>query len=69
MVCTTPTDSEALVELRLVSFESKSQGQLAIVIYEWNDYQYLGKVTSEIDEYLPVSLCTPPVPQRVHDPC
>ncbi|KAH9065780.1 lung seven transmembrane receptor-domain-containing protein [Lactarius vividus] len=36
-----------------VTFESKSQGQLAMVIYEWGDYQYLGKVTSEIDEYLP----------------
>ena len=26
-----------------------------MVIYEWEDYQYLGKVTSETDEYLPVS--------------
>ena len=68
MVCA-HTDSEALVELGLVSFESNSQGQLAMVIYEWSDYQYLGKVTSEIDEYLPVSFCLLLVPQRVHDPC
>ena len=27
-----------------------------MVIYEWKDYQYLGKVTSEIDDYLPVSI-------------
>lgn len=27
-----------------------------MVIYEWNDYQYLGKVTSETDDYLPVSI-------------
>ena len=27
-----------------------------MVIYEWKDYQYLGKVTSETDEYLPVSV-------------
>ncbi|KAI0257174.1 lung seven transmembrane receptor-domain-containing protein [Lactifluus subvellereus] len=42
-----------------VSFESTSQGQLAMVIYEWSDYQYLGKVTSETDEYLPKTyVCT-----------
>ncbi|KAH9049366.1 lung seven transmembrane receptor-domain-containing protein [Lactarius hengduanensis] len=42
-----------------VTFESKSQGQLAMVMYEWSDYQYLGKVTSEIDEYLPKTyVCT-----------
>ena len=68
MVCTF-TSSEALVELGLVSFESNSQGQLAMVIYEWSDYQYLGKVTSEIDEYLPVSFSVSPVPQPVHTPC
>ncbi|KAI0275030.1 lung seven transmembrane receptor-domain-containing protein [Gloeopeniophorella convolvens] len=28
-----------------VSFDSTSQGQLAMVIYEWGDYQYLGKKT------------------------
>jgi hypothetical protein len=27
-----------------------------MVIYEWKDYQYLGKVTSETDDYLPVSI-------------
>ncbi len=33
-----------------------------MVIYEWKDYQYLGKVTSETDEYLPVSVCAAQVP-------
>jgi hypothetical protein len=27
-----------------------------MVIYEWKDYQFLGKVTSETDDYLPVSV-------------
>ncbi len=26
-----------------------------MVVYEWRDMQYLGKVTSEDDDYLPVS--------------
>jgi hypothetical protein len=43
----------------LVSFDSTSQGHLAMVIYEWKDYQYLGKVTSKTDEYLPVSIVLP----------
>ncbi|KAI0296242.1 lung seven transmembrane receptor-domain-containing protein [Russula brevipes] len=42
-----------------VSFDSSSQGHVAIVIYEWKDSQYLGKVTSEIDDYLPKTyVCT-----------
>jgi hypothetical protein len=42
-----------------VSFDSTSQGQLAIVVYEWNDMQYLGKVTSTTDESLPKTyVCT-----------
>jgi hypothetical protein len=32
-----------------------------MVIYEWSDYHYLGKVTSEIDDYLPVSTRAMPV--------
>ncbi|THH02573.1 hypothetical protein EW026_g325 [Hermanssonia centrifuga] len=36
-----------------VTFDSSSQGQLAMVVYEWRDMQYLGKVTSEDDDYLP----------------
>lgn len=40
-----------------VTFDQGSQGQLAMVIYEWGDYKYLGKVTSEEEEWLPV--CTP----------
>ncbi|KAH9178753.1 lung seven transmembrane receptor-domain-containing protein, partial [Lactarius sanguifluus] len=39
--------------------KANRKGQLAMVIYEWSDYQYLGKVTSEIDEYLPKTyVCT-----------
>lgn len=26
-----------------------------MVIYEWKDSPYLGKVTSKVDDYLPVS--------------
>ncbi|KAL5494927.1 hypothetical protein ACEPAI_389 [Sanghuangporus weigelae] len=36
-----------------VTFDDSSQGQLAMVIYEWKDVQYLGKVTSLVDDYLP----------------
>lgn len=39
-----------------VTFDSTSEGQLAMVIYEWRDMAYLGKVTSYIDDTLPVSL-------------
>ncbi|KAE9400586.1 hypothetical protein BT96DRAFT_819116 [Gymnopus androsaceus JB14] len=35
------------------SFDATSQGQLAMVIYEWADAPYLGKVTSTTDELLP----------------
>ena len=39
-----------------VSFDSTSQGQLAMVIYEWKDAKYLGKVHhSDTDNELPVS--------------
>lgn len=40
-----------------VSFESTStsQGQVAMVIYEWSDVQYLGKVTSAAGD-LPVCI-------------
>ncbi|KAJ4485867.1 lung seven transmembrane receptor-domain-containing protein [Lentinula aciculospora] len=36
-----------------VSFDASSQGQLAMVVYEWADAPYLGKVTSVTDELLP----------------
>ncbi|THH33161.1 hypothetical protein EUX98_g1064 [Antrodiella citrinella] len=36
-----------------VTFDSGSQGQLAMVVYEWKDVDMLGKVTSYIDDYLP----------------
>lgn len=38
-----------------VTFDSSSQGQVAMVIYEWADAQYLGKVTDPTDDSLPVS--------------
>jgi len=47
---------ESTIELELVSFDSTSQGNLAIVIYEWKDYKYLGKVTSNTEELLPVGI-------------
>ena len=39
----------------VATFDSSSQGQLAMVIYEWKDVEYLGKVTSNADELYPVS--------------
>lgn len=38
-----------------ITFDNSSQGQLAMVIYEWSDSQYLGKITSLSDDTLPVS--------------
>ncbi len=38
-----------------ISFEATSQGNVAMVVYEWADAQYLGKVTSRTDDLLPVS--------------
>ena len=44
--------------LQKVSFDNNvSPAHLAMVIYEWTDVQYLGKITtSETDDNLPVSL-------------
>ncbi|KAF8922087.1 protein PTM1 [Mucidula mucida] len=36
-----------------ISFEATSQGNVAMVVYEWADAQYLGKVTSRTDDLLP----------------
>ncbi|KIY51272.1 hypothetical protein FISHEDRAFT_64294 [Fistulina hepatica ATCC 64428] len=42
-----------------VTFDASSQGQVAMVIYEWADAQYLGKETSVEDDYLPKTyVCT-----------
>ncbi|KAF8846021.1 hypothetical protein BDN67DRAFT_1018676 [Paxillus ammoniavirescens] len=43
-----------------VTFDpSTSHGQVAMVIYEWKDVKYLGKVTSETDDSLPKTyVCT-----------
>ena len=37
----------------LVTFTAESRGEVAMVIYEWQDVIYLGKQTST-DDYLPV---------------
>jgi hypothetical protein len=39
----------------VVTFEPESQGQVAMVIYEWADSGYLGKVIDPNADYLPVS--------------
>ncbi|TRM65879.1 lung seven transmembrane receptor-domain-containing protein [Schizophyllum amplum] len=36
-----------------VTFDESSQGQVAMVIYEWADWQYLGVETSVTEDYLP----------------
>ncbi|KAG8219491.1 lung seven transmembrane receptor-domain-containing protein [Butyriboletus roseoflavus] len=43
-----------------VTFDAgSSQGQVAMVIYEWKDVKYLGRVTSETDDSLPKTyVCT-----------
>ncbi|KAH0591001.1 hypothetical protein H2248_001112 [Termitomyces sp. 'cryptogamus'] len=42
-----------------VSFDATSQGQVAMVIYEWADVGYLGKSTDSTDDYLPKTyVCT-----------
>ncbi|KAF8445576.1 protein PTM1 [Boletus edulis BED1] len=43
-----------------VTFDaSSSHGQVAMVVYEWKDVKYLGKITSETDDSLPKTyVCT-----------
>ncbi|GBE77694.1 hypothetical protein SCP_0105760 [Sparassis crispa] len=41
-----------------VTFDSSSQGQLAMVIYEWRDMHYLGKVTSTVNDLPKTYVCT-----------
>ncbi|THH07355.1 hypothetical protein EW145_g3438 [Phellinidium pouzarii] len=42
-----------------VSFDADSKGQLAMVIYEWKDSEFLGKPTSTVDDTLPKTyICT-----------
>ena len=59
MVFTSRIDPECakrlLTSSRVVTFDKSSHGQLAAVIYEWSDVQYLGKTTSYVDD-LPVSV-------------
>ena len=58
MVFTARTDIESadhpLTSSPTVTFDGSSQGQLAAVIYEWSDVDYLGKTTSFVED-LPVS--------------
>ena len=49
-----------------VSFSQTSSGRLAMVIYEWNDVDYLGKETSPTEVSLPV--CTPTISYNYHYP-
>lgn len=53
----TTTSLSTLVQAHshAVTFEPESQGQVAMVIYEWVDSRYLGKVVDPNAEYLPVS--------------
>ncbi|KAG5644624.1 hypothetical protein DXG03_008102 [Asterophora parasitica] len=42
-----------------VTFDATSQGQVAMVIYEWADAKYLGKSTDPTDDFLPKTyVCT-----------
>jgi hypothetical protein len=53
-----PESAERLLTSRhAVTFDKASQGQLAAVIYEWSDVDYLGKTTSYVED-LPVSVGT-----------
>ncbi|KAJ7040415.1 lung seven transmembrane receptor-domain-containing protein [Mycena alexandri] len=47
-----------------VTFDAASQGQLAMVVYEWSDVQYLGKITSFTDDELPVGFSHPYIAKR-----
>lgn len=40
------------------TFDSSSQGQLAMVIYEWGDMPFLGKVTSTVNDMPKTYVCT-----------
>jgi hypothetical protein len=51
--CAPAPRAHACIALPAVSFRNESQGQLALVIYEWKDVEYLGKVTSD-DDMIPV---------------
>ena len=44
-----------LLTQAIVTFAAGSQGQLALVIYEWADSKYLGKVIDPNASYMPVS--------------
>jgi hypothetical protein len=48
----------------LVTFDPSSTGQLALVMYEWSDVQYLGAETPTNGEELPVSF-NPSIPYSI----
>lgn len=57
MVCSTVEwFTNMYTQCTLVTFDNTSPGQVAMVIYEWQDVKYLGKVTSKVDDLLPVSI-------------
>ncbi|KIL71694.1 hypothetical protein M378DRAFT_64852 [Amanita muscaria Koide BX008] len=50
-----------------VTFDASSQGQLAMVVYEWTDSKYLGKVIDTNAGYLPKTyICTSSVQAAGH---
>lgn len=49
-----------------VSFDSTSQGDLAMVIYEWADVRYLGKVTTPVDDEIDLPVSSIPEMARTH---
>jgi len=52
--CSPPALAEQVDFVAKVTFDDSSHGQLAMVIYEWQDVKYLGKETYGEDD-LPVS--------------
>lgn len=52
---------------KTVTFDPSSIGQLALVMYEWNDVKYLGADTPYDDE-LPVSLHSSTIPHHILHP-
>lgn len=53
-------------EFSPVSFDSTSQGDLAMVIYEWADVRYLGKVTTPVDDEIDLPVSSIPEMARMH---
>lgn len=54
-----PKLRSSLTLIRIVSFVNGSKGQLAMVIYEWEDVRWLGKETDPTQPVRP-RRCVPP---------